>query len=185
MGRSRPTALGGHPVSGRNRRGAACCALCPDGENVGHGGVNGSYLLQPQLWTACLEYKDLTGLPSSSTGASITVEMDWFGNGADDANSRQIQSLVVGQANTSGAPVEVGNVIGVYLAGGSSGSVKDVLGVGIPFSSSVIDTRWATSISSAPVIRMAAGQAIAFEGSAVNRLWYDSALSVLRWSNGI
>ena len=104
-------------------------------------GVNGSYLLQPQLWAACLEYKDATGLPSSSTGAAITVEMDWFGNGADDGNSRQIQSLVVGQTNTSGLPVEVSNVIGVYLAGGSSGSVKNVFGIGIPFSNAVLDTR--------------------------------------------
>ena len=33
--------------------------------------------------------------------------MDWFGNGPDDGNRRQIQSLVVGQHNTSGAPVEI------------------------------------------------------------------------------
>ena len=39
--------------------------------------------------------------------SSITVEMDWFGNGPDDGNLRQIQSLVVGQHNTSGAPVEI------------------------------------------------------------------------------
>jgi hypothetical protein len=111
--------------------------------------------------------------------------MDWFGNGADDGNSRQMQSLVVGQANTSVLPVEVGTVIGVYLAGGSTGSVKNVLAIGIPFSNAVLDTTWARSISSAPVIRMSAGQAIAFEGTATSRLWYDSASSVLRWSNGV
>jgi hypothetical protein len=109
--------------------------------------------------------------------------MDWYGNGADDANSRQIQSLVVGQANTSGLPVEVTNAIGIYLAYGSSGSVKNVFEVGIPFSNAVLDTRNATSLSSAPVLRMAAGQAIAFEASGTNRLWYDSSLGVLRFSN--
>jgi hypothetical protein len=148
-------------------------------------GPNGSYLPQPQLWAACLEYHDMTGLPSSSTAASMTIEMDWYGNGADDAYDRQIQSLVVGQSNTSGSPVEVGTVIGVYLAGGSTGSVKNVFGIGIPFSNAVLDTTGATSISSAPVLKMAAGQAIAFERTTANRLWYDNATGCLRWTNGV
>ena len=32
---------------------------------------------------------------------------------------------------------------------------------------------------------MAAGQAIAFEGTAANRMWYDGTLGVLRWTNGV
>jgi hypothetical protein len=148
-------------------------------------GANGSYLPQPEMWCACLEYRDMTGLPSSSTAASLTVEMDWYGNGADDANSRQIQSLVIGQANTAGLPVEVSSAIGVYLAGGSAGSVKNVFSIGVPFSGAVFDTRAATSISSAPVLKMAAGQAIAFEGTGTNKLWFDGTFGALRWSNGL
>ena len=61
------------------------------------------------------------------------VEMDWFGNGHDDANSRAVQSLVIGQHDPSGAAVEVANIIGVYLSAGSAGSAKTVIGVGVPF----------------------------------------------------
>jgi len=147
-------------------------------------GSNGSFLPQPEMWSACLEYRDMTGQPSSSTAASITVEMDWYGNGADDASNRQLQSLVVGQSNTAGAPVEVSTVIGVYLAWGSSGSVKSVFRIGIPFSTAILDTTMSTSINSAPVIRMLAGHSIAFEQTSTNKLWYDSATNSLRWTNG-
>jgi hypothetical protein len=147
-------------------------------------GSNGSFLPQPQLWTACLEYRDTTGQPSSATNASLTVEMDWFGNGLDDANSRTIQSLVIGQHNTSGPPVEVANIIGVYLSAGSSGSAKTVFGIGVPFSTAVMDTTWAQSINSAPVIKMSAGQAIAFEATNSNRLSFDNTTGTLRWNQG-
>lgn len=147
-------------------------------------GTNGLPLPQPQLWAACLEYRDQTGLPSSSANSSLTVEMDWYGNGLDDANSRTIQSLVVGQHNTSGAAVEVGSVIGVYLSAGSTGSTKSVFQVTIPFSNAVLDATNAKQINNAPVIRMAAGQAIAFEGTNSNRLLYDAPTNTLRWNQG-
>jgi hypothetical protein len=147
-------------------------------------GPNGQLLPQPQLWAACLEYRDTTGQPSSATNSSLTVEMDWFGNGLDDANSRTIQSLVIGQANRSGAAVEVGNIIGVYLSGGSSGSAKTVFFIAVPFSNAVLDTTNARQINNAPVIKMSAGQAIAFEGSNTNRLLYDSPTNTLRWNQG-
>ena len=147
-------------------------------------GSNGSPLPQPQLWTACLKYRDTTGQPSSATNASLTVEMDWFGNGPDDGKSRQIQSLVVGQNNTSGAPVEISTVIGVYLCAGSTGHAYQVLSVGIPFSTSVLDTTNALQMSGAAAIRMAAGHAIAFEPTNSNTLSYDSVTSTLRWNQG-
>ena len=147
-------------------------------------GSNGSFLPQPQLWSACLEYRDTTGQPSSATNASLTVEMDWFGNGLDDANNRTIQSLVIGQHNLSGPPVEVANIIGVYLSAGSAGSAKTVFGIGVPFSIAVMDTSFAQSINSAPVIKMSAGQAIAFEASNSNRLSFDSTTGTLRWNQG-
>ena len=147
-------------------------------------GANGQFLPQPQLWAACLEYRDTTGQPSSATNASLTVEMDWFGNGLDDANTRAVQSLVIGQHNKSGPAVEVANIIGVYLSAGSSGSAKTVFGIGVPFSTAVLDTTYAQSISSAPVIKMAAGQAIAFEATNSNKLSYDSGTNTLRWHQG-
>lgn len=147
-------------------------------------GSNGSFLPQPQLWAACIEYRDSTGKPSSGTAAGLTIEMDWYGNGADDANNRTIQSLVVGQANTAGLPVEVATIIGVYLSHSSSGSAKTVFNIGIPFSSAVLDTTNATSISSAPVIKMAAGQAIAFDSSNANRLLFNNSTGTLQWYQG-
>lgn len=147
-------------------------------------GSNGQFLPQPQLWGACIEYTDTTGQPSSVTNASLTIEMDWFGNGLDDANCRTIQSLVIGQHNTSGPPVEVSNIIGVYLSAGSAGSAKTVFGIGVPFSNAVLDSTYAQAINNAPVIKMSAGQAIAFEGTNSNRLAYDTPSNTLWWHQG-
>jgi len=147
--------------------------------------ANGQFLPQPQLWVACLEYRDETGQPSSATNSSLTIEMDWFGNGLDDANSRTIQSLVIGQANLSGPPVEVGTIVGVYLSGGSAGSTKTVFRIVVPFSNAVLDTTMAQQINNAPVIKMAAGQSIAFESTNSNRLAFDATTDTLRWNQGI
>ncbi len=147
-------------------------------------GSNGQPLPQPQLWGACIEYRDTTGQPSGATNASLTIEMDWFGNGADNADSRTIQSLVIGQHDPSGLPVEVGSIIGVYLSAGSAGSAKSVFAIGVPFSNAVIDTTSAQAINNAPVIRMSAGQAIAFEGTNSNTLSFDSPTNTLRWNQG-
>jgi hypothetical protein len=152
-------------------------------ENVATDG-SGKPLPQPQLWAACLEYRDTTGRPSSWSGASLTVEMDWIGNGPDDGNARQIQSLVVAQHNTAGTPVEVSTVVGVYLAGGSTGHVYRVFGINVPFSTAVLDTTYAQQLPGAAAIRMAAGHAIAFEPTAAYRLSYDSATTTLRWNQG-
>jgi len=123
-------------------------------------------------------------LPSSASNASLVIEMDWFGNSLDDASSRCIQSLVIGQHNTAGSAVEVGSIIGVYLSGGSSGSAKTVFQINVPFSSAVLDTTNAKSINNAPVIKMAAGQAIAFEGTNSNKPLYHSTTGTLRWLQG-
>ena len=145
---------------------------------------SGSPLPQPQLWAACLEMRDTTGRPSSWSNASLTVEMDFIGNGLDDANNRQIQSLVVQQHDTSGAPVEVSNIVGVYLAGGSTGHAKNVFGIGIPFSRAVLDTTYATQMAGASAIRLSAGHSIAFESSGNNYLAFDSSSGTLRWNQG-
>jgi hypothetical protein len=146
--------------------------------------ASGKPLPQPQLWAACLEYRDTTGRQSSWASNSLTVEMDWIGNGPDDGNLRQIQSLVVAQHNTSGTPVEVSTVIGVYLSAGSTGHVYRVFNINVPFSTSVLDTTNAQQMSGAAAIRMAAGHSIAFEPTATYRLAYDTATNTLRWSQG-
>ncbi len=144
-------------------------------------GAGGAALPQPAMWAACLEYRDTSGYASSWTNSAITVEMDWIGNGPDDAKTRQIQSLVVGQHNASGAPVEISTVIGVYLAGGSAGHAYTVFNVGIPFSTAVLDTTNSQQLAGAAAIRMAAGHLIAFEPTVSYRLGFDSSTNVLRW----
>jgi hypothetical protein len=144
----------------------------------------GTALPQPQLWAARLEYRDTTAQFSSITNSGITAEMDWFGNGPDDGRNRQIQSLVVGQNNLSGAPVQISTVVGVYLAAGSAGYAYTVYGVNIPFSTSVFDTSNATQMTGAAAIRLAAGHQIAFEPTVTYRLAYDSTTNVLRWYQG-
>ena len=145
---------------------------------------NGVPLPQPQLWAACLEMRDTTGQSSSMSNATLTVEMDFIGNGLDDANTRLIQSLVVEQHDKSGTPVEVGTIIGVYLAAGSTGHAKNVFGVGIPFNNAVINTTYATQMPGASAIRLAAGHTIAFEATGTNNLVYDSTTGTLRWNQG-
>src|SRR6185312_14743129 len=146
--------------------------------------ASGKPLPQPQLWTSCLEYRDTTGQSSSVTNASMTVEMDWIGNGPDDAKTRQVQSLVVEQHDPAGAPVEIAAVIGVYLGGGSTGHAYQVFSVNIPFSTSVLDTTYAQQLPGAAAIRMASGHAIAFEPTNTYRLSYDSITGTLRWNQG-
>ena len=145
---------------------------------------SGAAFPQPQMWAACLEYRDTTAQLSSVTNAGITCEMDWFGNGPDNGHNRQIQSLVVGQNNLSGAPMEISTILGIYLAAGHTGHAYTVLGINIPFSTSVLDTSAATQMSGAAAIRMAAGHIIAFEPTVTYRLGFDSSTNVLRWYQG-
>jgi hypothetical protein len=148
-------------------------------------GTGGTVLPQPDLWAACLEFRDATGLSSASTtAASLTIEMDWFGNGTDDANCRSIQSLVVGQVSKSGAPVEINTVISAVLDSASTGSVKTVLFAATPFSNAVLDTTHASSINSAPAIKLAAGQAVSFDSGNENRLYFDAATNAVRLAQG-
>ena len=145
---------------------------------------SGVALPQPQMWAGCLEYRDTTAQLSSITNSGITCEMDWFGNGPDDGHNRQIQSLVVGQNNTSGAPMEISTVVGIYLAAGHTGHAYTVLGINIPFSTSAVDTTNALQLTGAAAIRMAAGHIIAFEPTVTYRLGFDSTTNVLRWYQG-
>jgi len=136
-------------------------------------------LPQPLMWSSYVEFRDTTGKPSSWTNASVSSEVDWFGNGVDDANQRQIQSLVLGQNSTSGAPAEVSAAVGVSLASGSTGTIYRVFNVTVPYSISVLDTSNATQLAGAAAIRMASGQAIAFEATNSVNLAYSSATGAI------
>ncbi len=92
----------------------------------------GAPLPQPLMWSAYVQYLDTTGNPSSWTNASVTTEMDWIGNGVDDANQRLILSLVLGQNNTAGAAAELSTAVGVSIASGSTGKVYRVFNVNVP-----------------------------------------------------
>jgi len=140
---------------------------------------NGNPLPQPLMWSNYVEFRDTTGAPSSWTNSSISAEFDWIGNGVDDADQRQIQSLVLGQYNTSGAEVEISTALGVSLANGSSGKVYRVFNVSVPYSISVLDTSNATQLPGAAAIRLAAGQTIAFEATNSNNLTYSTTAGAI------
>jgi len=131
------------------------------------------------MWSAFLQYCDTTGYPSSWTNASVTTEMDWIGNGVDDANQRQILSLVLGQYSTSGTPVQLSTAVGVSLASGATGQVYRVFNVDVPYSISVLDTSNATQLAGAAAIRLAAGQNIAFEPTNSVNLSYSSTSNAI------
>jgi len=141
--------------------------------------TGGNPLPQPLMWSAFVEYRDTTGKPSSWTNASAAMEIDWIGNGADDSNQRQIQSLVLGQNASSGAPAEVSCAIGVSLANGSTGKVYRVFNVAVPYSVSVLDTSNATQLPGAAAVRMAGGQCIAFEATNTVNVAYATALGAI------
>lgn len=146
--------------------------------------ASGKPLPQPQLWAACLEYRDVTGQPSSWAASSQTVEIDWYGNGVDDAKSRQLVSLVVAQHSASGAPIEVSSMLGAYLGAGSAGHVYRVFNISVPFSTAVLDTTTSLQMTGAAAIRLAAGHAVAFEPTNSYRLAFDSGTKTLRWYQG-
>jgi hypothetical protein len=140
---------------------------------------SGSPLPQPLMWASYVQYLDTTGEPSSWTNASVSSEIDWIGNGADDASQRQILSLVLGQYNLSGASVGVSTAVGVSLASGSTGTIGRVFNVAVPFSVSVLDTSNATQLSGAVAVRLASGQTIAFEPTNTNNLTYSASSNAI------
>lgn len=141
-------------------------------QSVGTNSV-GNPLPQPLMWALHVEYRDTTGNPSSWTNASVSAQIDWIGNGVDDADQRQTLALVLGQYNAAGAPAELSTVVGVSLATGTTGKVYRVFNVDVPYSISVLDTTNATQLAGAAAIRLAAGQAIAFEATNSVNLTYS------------
>ena len=139
----------------------------------------GQPLPQPKMWSACVEYRDTTAKPSSWTNASVAMEIDWIGNGVDDAGQRQIQGLILGQNDTTGEPVEVASGINVSLASGSRGKIYRVIDINVPFSTAVLDTSGATQLAGAAAIRMAAGHSIAFDPTNAASIAYSASTGAI------
>lgn len=135
------------------------------------------------LWGGVIEYREQVDLPSSKSGYGQTLELDWFGNNRDDADTRCLVSAVVGKNLTSGSDVEVGNVFGVWPGSGATrttgASVKRVLQVNLPFSQAVVDTRKATQKSGANAVWLADNQTIALSTDGTVAIGYDPSRAAI------
>ncbi|MBV8398267.1 MAG: hypothetical protein JOZ17_05965, partial [Acetobacteraceae bacterium] len=131
------------------------------------------------LWGSVIEYREQVDLPSSKSGYGQTLELDWFGNNLDDADTRCLISTVVGKNAVTGTDVEVGNVIGVWPGNGASttsgASIKRGLQVNLAFSQAVIDVRNGTQRSGANAIWLADGQTVAFSKDGKWAMRYNAA----------
>lgn len=144
-------------------------------------------------WCAVFECRSQTGLSSATDGVMTSVEIDCFANGADDMVTgigRTLLSLVLGQANTSGAAVEATAGISFYILGGTTGHFKSQIFSTAPYSQAVLDTRNATPTSGAAnAIWLGNNQTIALDtagsGGASNvRLSGDGANAVVTTATG-
>lgn len=136
-------------------------------------------LPQPLMWSTYHEFTDKSGQPSSVTNASVTMEVNWTGNGLDDAGRRRIQTIVLAQNDPAGPPVEVSSAVSVSVASGSVGKIFRVLQVAVPYSVSVLDTVGATQLAGAAAIRLGSGHSIAFEPTNVVNVSYSAAVGAM------
>lgn len=127
----------------------------------------------PQIWAGVFENRDLTGQSSSHVGAQITTEFDLIASGPDDGNSRQVLSIVSSPQSPPDATMSTSTMEGFYTTGNSSAKVG--IGLGITFTSAALDFINATSVAGAPVIRMAAGQNIVWDGLGGHLSYWDSS----------
>ena len=149
---------------------------------------SGNVLPQPQLWGACIQYVDQTGLATSKTNAAQGLELDFHANGLDDMNGgdggRYLASFALLQTNTAGPPVEAGNGLLVTLIGGHQGSFKRAVRVAAPFSQAAFCTRWSQQLSGGHAIWLADGHHIAFNAAGTSYLTYDAPTNTLRAVRG-
>lgn len=105
----------------------------------------------PQLWAACLESRDMSGVSADQSGASqIVVEMDLLADGPDTHGRRQVMSIVLGRQNPTAGPAQFGGVMDVYYVGGSGAegdSVATILNPFCPIREAAIELRNITGVS--------------------------------------
>jgi hypothetical protein len=142
------------------------------------------------LWSSYITATDLTGLPSSAGGQMLGMEMDLFGNGADDAAANNLRlgntgnnatqggrALIVAQISkqdSAGTDFQVGTGV-LLLAGGSGVSLGSAYAVSLPFYHAGFDTRTATQQTGAHAIWLATNHSVAFDTGGAVQLSSNSA----------
>ena len=145
---------------------------------------SGKVLPQPQVWAACIQYVDQTGLPTSKTNAAQGMELDFHANGLDDMNGgdggRYLASFALLQTDISGPPVEAGNGLLVTLIAGHHGTFKRAVRIAAPFSEAAFCTRWSEQLAGAHAIWLASGHHLALSSDGSSYLTYDQPTGTLR-----
>ena len=145
---------------------------------------SGKVLPQPQVWAACIQYVDQTGLPTSKTNAAQGMELDFHANGVDDMNGgdggRYLASFALLQTDISGPPVEAGNGLLVTLIAGHHGTFKRAVRIVAPFSEAAFCTRWSEQLAGAHAIWLASGHHLALSSDGSSYLTYDQPTGTLR-----
>lgn len=141
------------------------------------GGVVGPGQVLADGWAQWWVFQDRTGLPSSQGGAFVGLEFDWFGNGPDDAptKNRYARQVVLKTQDKTKGPLEVGygdywnsttgapndaffNVVSAYYAGWTVAAIDLSRGTGARANPYVDQTNRAVDI------KMRNGGKLGFDG---------------------
>ncbi|MBB5765721.1 hypothetical protein ABEV34_11825 [Methylorubrum rhodesianum] len=131
------------------------------------------------IWADYKEATSQTGQPSNLDGPLVIGEWDMYANGADPGGIRLGLHMLFSRYNPAGAAMGINSAIGIGT--NDTGSIlsrsyaRKILNNELSFTEAGIDFSQATAIGGAPVLRMAAGQDIAWEGSGSR---------VTRWVDG-
>ncbi|MGE0225324.1 MAG: hypothetical protein AB7F35_10210 [Acetobacteraceae bacterium] len=143
----------------------------------------------PEIWASTFESNDMTGQPSSRTGAQMTAELDLAANDADDADRRAVMVLWAKRFRPTGPNAEFLTALSIVTEGWNTpasvhqATLKSAIQIWANFSQAAFDTRRATQQPNANAIWLRTGHAMAFDtagpgGAAVAKLSSDgSALS--------
>jgi hypothetical protein len=138
------------------------------GQNVGVYG-QGIKRAAGAVWGMVAEVIDPVGTNNPTTGM-VGLEVDCRGNGTDNSNNKLGIDIVVNRQNPVGATNEVG--FGVRLQNGGDAGCKVKTGFYIVCAADVGFDCSASPITQA-AYKMAQGQGVAFDASALNQVSYD------------
>ena len=105
--------------------------------------AGGGSIDNPQLWAMTSELNDFTNVKSSLVNNDTTHEFDLRGQNVDDANTRQVVSVVIQPIVGSGGFFEAS--AGYDLTVGVGGYAKKMITLGGPFTNSAMDFRYTAS----------------------------------------
>ena len=140
------------------------------GQNVGVYG-QGIKRGSGPVWGMVAEALDPTETANPTSGL-VGIEVDCRANGTDNANNRVGIDVVINKQNAGGAGNVVAYGVRVQDGGDSTSSVKTAFSVNTTAAVG-FDTSASTIVQAA--YKMAQGQVIAFDSSALNQLSYDGA----------